>query len=168
MSVAWRERRKDRVCGTSSWLVMETVVETRRFRAVSCVLFFEGKILMLKRNLSVRTNPGLWSVVAGEIDAGEEPVDTAHREIREEVGLAPSDVELLRRGGPFEVQPKPGSVTSVYTFLFLASRSDVKLNEEHTEYRWASIGEASALDTVPKFDEMLRSLGLTGCGPSKP
>ncbi|MBI4257761.1 MAG: NUDIX domain-containing protein [Thaumarchaeota archaeon] len=139
----------------------------RRFRAVSCVLMFEGKILMLKRGTNVRTNPGLWSVVAGEIDAGEKPVDTAYREIGEELGWARSNVELLREGSPFEVNPKPGSVTSVYTFLFLASRGDVKLNEEHTEYRWASVGETSALDTVPKFDEVLRSLGMTGCTVSE-
>lgn len=41
--------------------------------------------------------PGAWQYPQGGIEAGEEPIDTAWRELREEAGLSPSDVRFVTR-----------------------------------------------------------------------
>jgi isopentenyl-diphosphate delta-isomerase len=48
----------------------------------------DGKILFQKRSKSKKVSPGLWTVTAaGHVDKGEDTTDTAHRELREELGF---------------------------------------------------------------------------------
>ena len=58
----------------------------------------EEKILILKRSDKVRTYRGLWSGVSGYVEKDEEPIDTAYKEISEEVSLSKDQVELLIQG----------------------------------------------------------------------
>lgn len=52
-------------------------------------------ILMQKRAATKDTHPGLWDVsVAGHIDAGDKPLDTAVREAEEELGVQVTADEL--------------------------------------------------------------------------
>ena len=57
----------------------------------------EGKFLMQKRSLTKKAYPGMWSVTGGAVDAGEEPIDAAYRETKEELGidLNPDKVEYM-------------------------------------------------------------------------
>jgi predicted NUDIX family NTP pyrophosphohydrolase len=45
-----------------------------------------------------KRDDGAWSLPKGEIEAGEEPVDVARREFREELGADPPDGELTALG----------------------------------------------------------------------
>ena len=73
-------------------------------RVVSCVLLDEnGNILILKRSDKVRTYKGCWSGVAGYIEKGEQPLDTAYKELFEEVKLEKEDVELILEANPVKV-----------------------------------------------------------------
>jgi predicted CoA-binding protein/8-oxo-dGTP pyrophosphatase MutT (NUDIX family) len=119
-----------------------------------------GKILMLKRSEKVRTNPTSWSVVSGEVMAGESPIDTAYREMQEELSLRRSDLELILQGDVVNVHPKPDAITKVHTFLFTSGKTKFKLNYEHTQAIWVSVNGISALYTVPRFFEILKALGL--------
>ncbi len=113
---------------------------------------------MLKRGSRVRTNRGLWSVVAGQMQ--EDPFTTALVEIEEETGLSRNDVVLVRRGIPIRVSLSPESVTTVHPFLFHTEKMEVRLDWEHEEYRWLTLEELRGLPLVPRFLEMLQSLGL--------
>lgn len=58
-----------------------------------------GQILLQKRALTKDTFPGLWDVsVAGHLGAGEDPVNGATREIREEIGVEIEKSELKQIG----------------------------------------------------------------------
>ena len=52
----------------------------------------ERKVLAIER----RDLPNAWQLPQGGLEAGEEPEEAALRELREETGLAPSEVELIR------------------------------------------------------------------------
>jgi 8-oxo-dGTP pyrophosphatase MutT (NUDIX family) len=50
----------------------------------------QGRVLMGKRNDS-----GKWTSPGGHIETGEEPIEGALRELREETGLVPSSIRLV-------------------------------------------------------------------------
>ena len=56
-----------------------------------------GEILLLLRERSIREG-GLWGLVGGEIDKSEDKLDTAIREIKEEIGadIAPSALKFVK------------------------------------------------------------------------
>lgn len=130
----------------------------RNFQAVSCVLVFEEKILLLKRSDKVRTNKGMWSVVAGEIEG--DPYITALKEIKEETGLAEPDISLIRRGDPFNLKMTIQSMTTLHPFLFSTITNTIRLNWEHDEFQWISVDAIDEIQLVPRFSDLLRSVHL--------
>ena len=54
----------------------------------------KGEILLQKRASTKKQSPNKWAITAGHIDAGEEPLETAQREILEEIGLNLKSSEL--------------------------------------------------------------------------
>src|SRR5258708_3076322 len=61
------------------------------------VVDVKGNILLQKRGPKVATHPNHWDISsAGHVDAGEEYLEAARRELQEEIGL--KDVELTKLG----------------------------------------------------------------------
>jgi 8-oxo-dGTP pyrophosphatase MutT (NUDIX family) len=108
----------------------------------------------------------------GAIIDRESPIDAAWRELNEEIGLGPQDLEFLRAGKSFtfsdssaiaedkatEVNGRKGRLWTVYPFAFrlrrgLANLSDedsgeptlkMNLNFEHSSYEWFPIQDILA------------------------
>lgn len=57
-------------------------------RGAGAIVYAEdtGNILLLRRSQDVK-RPGLWNLPGGHVDAGETPVEAAHRELIEEAGI---------------------------------------------------------------------------------
>jgi 8-oxo-dGTP diphosphatase len=55
----------------------------------------EGKMLLLKRSKTDKTQPDVWVIPGGHIDLGEEFEDAAKRELQEESGLNADQVTLV-------------------------------------------------------------------------
>ena len=58
-----------------------------------------GEYLIQKRSQTVRSMPGMWASTSGSVVAGEESLETAVREVREELGITarPEELEFLCR-----------------------------------------------------------------------
>ena len=54
----------------------------------------KGELLMQKRSDKVDNCPGIWATTGGSVQAGEEPLVTAVRELSEELGIHISEEEL--------------------------------------------------------------------------
>lgn len=54
----------------------------------------KGELLMQKRSDKVDNCPGEWATTGGSVQAGEEPLTTAVRELSEELGITVSAEEL--------------------------------------------------------------------------
>jgi isopentenyl-diphosphate delta-isomerase type 1 len=62
------------------------------------ILNSKNQLLLQRRSPQKKNFPNMWDIsAAGHIDAGEDSIDTAIRETKEEIGvdLAPTDLELL-------------------------------------------------------------------------
>lgn len=122
---------------------------------VTCILMKEDKFLILKRSGKVGTFRGKWAGVSGYIEVGEEPIQTALKEISEEVGV--NDAQLLRQADSIVVRSGE-AVWEIHPFLFKVKNERIAIDWEHTEHRWVTPDELAAFDTVPGFDRVIRML----------
>jgi 8-oxo-dGTP diphosphatase len=129
---------------------------------VSCLLEYQGKILLLKRSTKVSTYKGMWGAVAGYIEPDETPFETALKEIREEAGLLSDDVSLLRKGDTAPISDLYEGKRYdwvIHPFLFEVKKKDkVHIDWEHVEYRWIDPGDIGRYETVPGLKEIVRKL----------
>lgn len=72
-----------------------------------------GEILLTERSHTMRSHPGQVSFPGGSLDPGETPVQAALREAEEEVGLAPSAVEVFGALPQLWLPPSNFAVTPV-------------------------------------------------------
>lgn len=102
-----------------------------------------------------------WQMPQGGIDPGEDPRDTAIRELGEETGISPQLVELIAEApGEFRYDLPPeligkvwkgkyrGQVQRWYLFRFLGRDSDIHIQTAHPEFRawrWAEPKDLTSL-----------------------
>lgn len=135
------------------------MTQTKKYRTVNCILRSGDRILLLKRSQRVRTNPGLWSGVAGRVEGGVSVEQAALQEIQEELGINAEDVKLVSKGPELHVNVDQSGVI-VVPMIFETNSKDITLNWEHTDYAWVKPNEISRYETVPRFADVLRNLSL--------
>jgi len=134
-------------------------------KVVTCLLMNDDKLLILKRSDKVSTYKGLWGGVAGYVEEHEEPYETALKEIKEEVGIEKKDVSLVRKCDTFTFtgyyEGKKYEWT-IYPFLFrMRKKNEIKIDWEHSKYKWISPLEIGRYDTVPHLkDIVFKTLGM--------
>lgn len=103
---------------------------------VTSFLFKDGKVLLLKRSDKVGTFRGKWAGVSGFIE-GENSLEAALREIKEETGVDSKCLELLKIGIPFDVKDTINdTIWSINPFLFLFKGEEIKIDWEHDSFEW--------------------------------
>ena len=131
-------------------------------RVVTCLLEYSGKLLILKRSDKVRTYKGLWGGVAGYVEENEVPYETAVKEIEEEVGIEKGDIRLIKKSDPVEFTDYYDGRKYdwiIYPFLFAIEKKDkVKIDWEHTEFRWFFPSEIENYNTVPHLKEIISKI----------
>ncbi|MCX6761667.1 MAG: NUDIX domain-containing protein [Candidatus Moranbacteria bacterium] len=95
-----------------------------------------GQFLVLKRPADAFSRPNDWDLPGGNVLFGELHEDSLHKEISEEANLEVGDLT------PIQIVTKYDGEKEVY-FIFngfscVAKGSDVKISQEHTEYRWVN------------------------------
>ena len=132
--------------------------------ATSLLLNSDGKLLILKRSDKVKTYKGLWGGVAGHIEKDETPFQTAIKEINEEVGLKKKDARLIRKLEPIlftDFYEQEIYDWKIFVFLFeISKKSKIKIDWEHSEYKWIQPSEIINYNTVPHLKDVVKRLML--------
>ncbi len=102
-----------------------------------------NEILILKRSPHKRMYPNKWDLVAGKLEEGEEHDECLRREVAEEIGI--TDFDVHRGPGLFKYNDN-GLAWERKWFVCKIKSGTIKLNKEHTEYKWLPIQEVLKLD----------------------
>jgi putative (di)nucleoside polyphosphate hydrolase len=133
-------------------------MSTRYFRAgVGTVIYNdEGEIAIFKRS---KHPVGIWELQQGGIDVGEAPEETLWRELHEEIGILPDDIEhyALMPGQTLYQSPLAAKdvnvpiLGQVHCWFFLKLKTDREINleksteDEASEFRWTNFDELISL-----------------------
>ncbi|MFN3301782.1 MAG: DUF6390 family protein [Patescibacteria group bacterium] len=117
------------------------------------------KILILKRSNLLFTYPKLWNVIGGYIEKGDDLLERAIKEVEEETKIKRRDLKFIKRAKPYKVEDKSiNKIWVTYPFLFETKTDKIKIDWEHTKYRWIKPNEIKNYRTVPKLEKGLKLL----------
>ena len=131
-----------------------------RAPVLSCFVEYDGLILLLKRSDKVLAYHGKWNSVAGFIDKPMPLYDLALIELKEELGIYKKIIKGFKTGKPYNLQDKSiGKTWIVHPMLAeLTSMPKIKLDWEHTDYKWIDPKDIKKYDIIPKLDKALKSV----------
>lgn len=106
-----------------------------------------------------------WQMPQGGIDPGETPVEAALRELTEETGIGPGNVEILRESSEWHPYDLPrhlvprlwkgrfrGQKQRWFLLRFTGDDSEVRIDGHEPEFRrWAWMGEAELIRKIVPF-----------------
>ena len=119
----------------------------------------DGAEILLIRRAAHRIFPGLWQCVTGGIEPGETVPAAALREVREETGLGPDDIEAfydLDQVAPFYDEGSDAVVVSAVFAVRVRADVTPATSWEHDGMRWVRASEAPALAIWPSYAESVR------------
>jgi len=118
----------------------------------------DGKVLIMRRSMDEDHAKGLWDSPGGKIEFGEDPIECLKRETREEAGI---EIEVIKPLKAWSFLKNPETQIIGVTMLCKYKSGEVKLSEEHTEFKWIEPDEIEvmeALDGIKK--DVLMSKGI--------
>ena len=111
----------------------------------------------MKRSDKVRVYQGLWNSVAGYLDEFRPLEEKALEELREELGITADIIKQTKLGQPYELNDDNAKkIWVIFPVLVELNKEPViKLDWEHTEYKWINPADLKSFDIVPDLDKTL-------------
>jgi 8-oxo-dGTP diphosphatase len=126
----------------------------QRIEATAFILK-NNKLLILKRSENKKVLPGYYEMPGGGIEFGESPEEAIKREIKEETGL---ETKILNPYCTFSDVINNKQYIDIQFYAKIIGEDDVKLSDEHTEYKWISRDEINNY----KFSDQMKEVILKG------
>lgn len=113
----------------------------------AALLVRNDRVLMGYRSPSKAAYPSTWDSIGGRVEAGETIADALIRELQEEIGVTPTRWSLLETRGGIETHE---GIAHIYIHCVSAwgGGEPAMLGDEHTEIRWFSLDELSAIPNL--------------------
>ena len=125
---------------------------------VTVIARYKDKILLLKRSNNVSAYKGKWQVVAGYLDEIKPIREKALEELREEANIKKAIIKKIKIGKFFEFVDKHIGKTWIVNpvLVELKEKPRIKIDFEHTEYRWIKPEQIEKFDFVPNLKESMK------------
>lgn len=118
----------------------------------------EGKYLVVCRSAIKYPEAGRqWEIVGGRIASGTPLLQNLHREVKEETGL-----EIIDKPKLLTAQDILKNNRHVVRLTYIGQADgEVKLSDEHTEYKWLPLDEIKKLEPIDLyFKEVLNKFKI--------
>ena len=127
---------------------------------LNCFVKFENQVLILRRGDKVRAYRGLWNSIGGYLDEFCLLEEKVLEELREELGIMPDLIFQMKTGNPFEFNDKDiQKIWLIFPILVeLKSKPEIKLDWEHTDFRWIFPEDLKSFDIMPGLERILASV----------
>jgi 8-oxo-dGTP diphosphatase len=109
----------------------------KKIRRVSCMLKYKDKFLVIRRNVSC-SQGGKWGLPGGKQKEGEKDLETLKRELKEELNY--NIKEGIKKIGEWTWHLDRVVEFPLYE-IKLKEKIDVKLDDEHNDYKWVTEDE---------------------------
>ncbi len=119
----------------SLYLLQENNMDNFR-NAAKAFIVQDNKLLVLKRRPNDAHKPGAWDVPGGRLEPGESPLEGLKREAMEEASL---QIEIVMPLDVHHFTRDDGQKITLMIFLCKLVGGEIKLSEEHTEYKWLDL-----------------------------
>jgi len=113
----------------------------------------DDKYLIVLRSPDAHVFPNCWDFPGGKLEPGENPVEGIKREVIEETTLEIKPIEII---AVYDVKLKDGREPQISLYSIEWFKGDVKLSDEHTDFKWATKEEILELDTEPYLPHFVK------------
>lgn len=124
------------------------------------ILNGESKLLALRRSETDDRRPLQWDIPGGWAEEGENFAEATARETEEEAGVTidPNKLDLIYTSHAIK-QAKDENLNVLWLFFVGHTESnDVKISDEHNEYKWMTLDEALKEFEYPLHKELFEHL----------
>lgn len=116
-----------------------------------------NQVLLLQRS-NKSSYPGYWQLVEGKLEGGESPVDTIKREVKEEVQLSISDLDIdCVNYSEIEARGLRYLCFRIVFDVKIGSKK-IKISDEHISSGWFNKTDTSGLQLLPGTEDVLSKL----------
>lgn len=134
--------------------------DSKEAPVLNVFLKYQNEISILKRSDKVMAYKGKWNSVAGFLDEVCLVEKKVLEEIKEETGISESEIEKIVfkdiiRYEDLEIQR---TWLIVPVLIELKRKPEIKIDWEHSDYRWIKPQDIKKYDIVPGLDETLKAV----------
>lgn len=151
----YRNPEHERLAIKKIRLWLKEYLGRRVVRSVILIVRNKNAILALKRSNQVQLYRGKWAIVGGHLPNGAVPLVHAYEELCEETGLRRSDVRLVRL---HDIALDKTWVST--SFLFEAKTRKIRLDWEHTDFRWVRIKDFPFAQSYRGIKKQFKAVGV--------
>jgi len=108
-----------------------------------------GKFLIIKRSKDAKHFPDCWDLPGGKLERGETPNEGLKREVKEETSLEINVFDPIFS----HIQTKK-KFAYIIVFECEIVSGEIKLSNEHSEYKWATKEEILELLAEPYVEKL--------------
>lgn len=125
---------------------------------ITVFIKYKDKILLLKRSEKVLTYKGKWNTVAGYLDELKSIQEKIKEEIKEELRIEENIISSVFIGKSYQFKDEKINKTWIVcpVVVELKNEPEIKLDWEHTEYKWIKPEELDNFDTTPHLNQSLK------------
>ncbi len=118
---------------------------------------YKDRILLLKRSDKVRAYQKKWNSIAGYLDELKPIRQKSLEEIREETGIKEDNISSIRVRKSYKFRDAKINKTWIIhpVLAELKNKPEIRLDWEHTEYKWIKSEELKNFDIVPNLCKSL-------------
>jgi 8-oxo-dGTP pyrophosphatase MutT (NUDIX family) len=130
---------------------------------VNCIVYYDGRVLLLQRSSKVGDYQGAWSGVDGYVDRTTPISQIVLTELREELSINEDDIARIAVADSYESYDDEVKKTWIVfaVLVELNQKAKIILDWEHSRCKWIEPNELQNFDFLPNQDKVLRiALGL--------